>query len=58
MQEWQIRILVERCELYIKIVQLGLWLRGDNYEAELEKRQLEIMEEYLTVLDDRVERFE
>ena len=58
MEEWQTTIVVERCDLYIRIVTLGLWLRGANFGVELEQKQYDIMEKYLMVLDDRIARFQ
>lgn len=57
MKDWQLRILAERCELYTKVIKLRVWLRGTNYGQELEIKQFQIMEKYLAVLDERIERF-
>ena len=55
MKDYELRILTERCDLYIKIIKLKAYLIPISSGVELLYEQLEIMEKYLTVLDRRIE---
>ena len=59
MEEWRTRLLDERCELYKKIKGLKCRLANGNssFDYTKEFEQLEIMKQYLAILDRRIEEW-
>lgn len=54
MEEYQLRVIDERNDLYKKIIQLRHWLSGRHYGRTLQLEQLNIMKTYLSILDQRI----
>lgn len=59
--EWQQRVITERDELQIKFDALSKYLSGNTDIARIElhalRMQREIMNSYLLILNQRIERF-
>lgn len=54
MEDYKLRMIHERSDLYIKIEKLKSYLNGTHFKVEDEWEQLEIMRKYLNILDKRI----
>ena len=57
LQDWQVRVIHERADLYIKLTKLQVYLSGQIPKPQLLVDQVLIMHEYLIVLDKRIKEF-
>ena len=55
-QEWQLRVLQEHEELSLKLEKLETFIDKNGHDHLLEK-QLFVMKEYKSILDQRIKEF-